>query len=286
MPHRLLLNLRIICVLCASALLTACTAPTPGAEFNDPYEANNRAIYASSIQLDRAVLRPAGQVAAALPMEITTPVANFADNVSLPGMIANGFLQGDIGGLSTNTMRFLINTTVGIGGLFDPAGAIGLTEETTDFGETLSVWGVKEGAYLVLPVFGPSTERDAVGRIVDLVFDPLQSVGTATQLKYATGASVADLAITRGIFMDTIDSVLYESADSYAQARLAYLQNRRFQLGEVPPLRPKLTRFRVTLVLKDLNDVQRELFPPSCDGAWWCWHFGGCSIAKFCPDRQ
>lgn len=229
------INFRTGCVFIAIALLSACTAPTPGAQFNDPYEASNRASYNGNIALDRLILRPAGQVAAVLPMEITGPVANFADNIGLPGAVANGFLQGDIAGMGTNTMRFLINTTIGIGGLFDPAGAIGLAEESTDFGETLAVWGVPEGAYLVLPVFGPSTERAAVGTLVDMLFNPLESVGTAAQLDYATGARIADLAISRGAFMDTIDSILYESADSYAVARLAYLQNRRFDLGEEPP---------------------------------------------------
>jgi len=226
---------RTTCAFIAIAGLVACTAPTPGAEFNDPFEETNRVVHNFNKGLDRVALRPAGQIAAATPVEITEPISNFADNVGLPGMVVNGLLQGDIGGMGTNTMRFLINTTVGVGGLFDPAGAIGLTEDTTDFGETLAVWGVSEGAYMELPVFGPSTERDAVGTIVDLLMDPLQSVGTAPQIAAGTGSRVADIAITRGNFMDTFDSVLYESADSYAQARLAYLQSRRFALGEQPP---------------------------------------------------
>lgn len=250
LPRRFIDNFRAICVLSAITVAAGCTAPTPGAEFNDPYEANNRVAYEGSMRADRYVLRPAGQVAALLPEEITTPVSNFADNVSLPGMVANGLLQGDIGGMATNTMRFLLNTTIGIGGLFDPAGAIGLTEESTDFGETLAVWGVPEGAYLVLPVIGPTTERDAAGRIVDLFLDPLQSVGTPAQLAYGTGSKVADITITRGTFMDTIDAVLYESADSYAQARLAYLQNRRFELGEEPPAATEIDPFSDELSLE------------------------------------
>lgn len=243
-------SFRSICLISALAIVSACTAPTPGAEFNDPFEDTNRAVHAFNKGLDRAVLRPAGQVAAATPTEVTGPIANFADNIGLPGMVANGLLQGDIGGAGTNTMRFLLNTTIGIGGLFDPAGAIGLGEESTDFGQTLAVWGVSEGAYMELPVFGPSTERDAVGTLVDLIFDPLQSVGTSPQLKYGTAARAADLAITRGTFMDTFDGVLYESADSYAQARLAYLQNRRFELGEAPPAAFEIDPFSDDLSLE------------------------------------
>jgi phospholipid-binding lipoprotein MlaA len=250
LSRTLKIDFRTGCVLIAIALLSACTAPQPGAEFNDPYEASNRAFYDISVTLDRIILRPAGQVAAALPMEITGPVSNFADNVGLPGMVANGFLQGDIAGMGTNTMRFLINTTIGIGGLFDPAGAIGLAEESTDFGETLAVWGVPEGAYLVLPLFGPSTERDAVGTLVDLLIEPLQSVGTMAQIDFAMGAKIADRAISRGAFMDTIDGILYESADSYAVARLAYLQNRRFELGEAPPASDEIDPFSDELSLE------------------------------------
>lgn len=213
-------------------VVAACTPAPPGAEFNDPFEETNRAVHGFNKDLDRVLLRPAGQAAAGLPMEIREPASNFADNVGLPGMVLNGLLQGDIGGASTNTFRFLLNTTIGIGGLFDPAGAIGLGEETTDFGETLAVWGVQEGAYVELPVFGPSTERDAAGRIVDLVIDPLKGVGTPAQREYASRARLADVVIDRARFSETVDSVLYESADSYAQARLLYLQNRRFQLGE------------------------------------------------------
>ena len=250
LSRSLLHNFRTICVLSAIALVAACTAPTPGADYNDPFEDTNRAVHAFNKGLDRNLLRPAAQVTTVVPEEFTVPVVNFADNVGLPGMVANGLLQGDIGGSATNTMRFLLNTTLGIGGLFDPAGAIGLTEESTDFGETLAVWGVPEGAYVELPVFGPSTERDAVGTFVDLIFDPLQSVGTAKQLEYGSGARFAGLAIDRGTFLDTFDSVLYESADSYAQARLVYLQNRRFELGETPPAASEIDPFSDDLSLE------------------------------------
>jgi phospholipid-binding lipoprotein MlaA len=244
------INFRTGCVLIAIVLLSACTAPTPGTEFNDPYEASNRANYDIIKSVDRLVLRPVGQVAGAFPTEVTGRVASFADNVGLPSMVANGLLQGDVDGVAVNTMRFLINTTIGIGGLFDPAGVIGLVEKTTDFGETLAVWGVAEGAYLVLPVLGPSTERAAVGTLVDMLLNPLQNVGTAAQLDYAMGARIANLAIMRGAFMDTIDSVLYNSADSYAAARLAYLQNRRFELGVKPPAGNEIDPFSDELSLE------------------------------------
>lgn len=243
-------NFRGLCALTAIITLTACTAPQPGAEFNDPFERRNRAVHGFNKSVDKAVLRPLGQVAAAIPVAITEPISNFADNTQLPGMVANGILQGDIGGFVTNTMRFVINTTVGLGGLLDPAGAIGLTEQSTDFGETLAVWGVREGAYLERPFFGPGTERDAFGNFVDIFLDPLQWRLTRPQIDAGTASRVADVVITRGTFMDTIDSVLYDSADSYAQARLAYLQNRRFQLGEAPPTASEIDPFADDLSLE------------------------------------
>ncbi|PWG18479.1 MlaA family lipoprotein [Salibaculum griseiflavum] len=236
LPFGIRKALSTACAIFALGAVAACTPAPPGGGLDDPYEATNRDVHEFNKSLDRAVLRPLGQVAAATPREFTGPVSNFADNTGLPGMVLNGMLQGDIGGAATNTMRFLLNTTIGVGGLLDPAGGIGLYEESTDFGETLAVWGVQEGAFIELPVLGPSTERDAAGQIVDFVLDPLARVGTRPQIEYGLAARGARIVIDRGQFMQTVDGLLYDSADSYSQARSAYLQNRRFDLGEAPPV--------------------------------------------------
>ena len=220
----------------ALGLAGACSVAPEGVEVHDPWEAQNRVVHEFNRGLDEAAVRDLARASAALPQEATQPVVNFADNVGLPGAVINGVLQGDIGGAATNTMRFLINSTIGVAGLLDPAGAIGLYEEETDFGETLAVWGVPEGAYVELPLYGPSTERDAFGRLVDAVLDPLGDVGLPVQQDYGTVARITGQVIERGRLGDTIDSVLYESADSYAQARLIYLQNRRFELGQDAPV--------------------------------------------------
>jgi phospholipid-binding lipoprotein MlaA len=156
---------------------------------------------------------------------------NFGDNVSLPGMVVNGILQGNIDNAFQNSARFVLNTTVGLLGFFDPATGLGLAEVETDFGETLSIWGVPEGAYLELPVLGPSTERALAGRIVDMIIDPLEFVGTKEQIEYATIGKIAGRVIKASEAGDTISGVLDNSADSYASLRLIYLQNRRFELG-------------------------------------------------------
>ena len=120
-----------------------------------------------------------------------------------------------------------------LGGLLDPAGQeFALPDVDTDFGETLHVWGVPEGAYLELPVLGPSTERDFAGRIVDWAIDPLGSWLNEDQRHGVTAIKVLSKAGDRAALGDTVDSVLHESADSYAQLRLIWLQNRRYELGQ------------------------------------------------------
>lgn len=214
--------------------LVACSPAPEGVTVHDPYEQQNRRVHAFNKSVDENVFGRLGGGGSSIDPELTQTVVNFADNVALPGMVLNGVLQADIGGAATNTMRFLLNTTIGVGGLLDPATAIGLTEAETDFGQTLEVWNFPEGAYLELPLLGPSTEREFAGRIVDAIIDPLDAVGTQPQIDYGTVATIAGRAVKRDQFGDTIDSVLRDSADSYAQQRLIYLQNRRFELGTTP----------------------------------------------------
>lgn len=212
--------------------LAACTAPTPPALY-DPGEEQNRETHEFNKSLDRALVGPASNAyGGIIPVPVQRGVANFAGNLDVPGDVLNSVLQGRIGPAFGNTLRFAVNSTVGIGGLFDPARKLGLEGRRTDFGETLHVWGVAEGAYQELPFIGPSTDRDTVGRIVDVVINPLRLALPQREGNLATAASVASTLGDRYRFGDTVDSVLYESADSYAQARLLYLQNRRFELGQ------------------------------------------------------
>ncbi|MCB2093212.1 MAG: VacJ family lipoprotein [Rhodobacteraceae bacterium] len=213
-------------------LASACSAPVPGAEFNDPYEAQNRRVHDENVAIDRAIFgggkphkRPF------LPAPVAQGLINVASNLGAPGDVVNSLLQFRPGPAVTNTLRFALNTTVGIGGIFDPATAIGIPRKSTDFGETLHVWGAPEGAYLVLPLAGPSTERDLAGKVVDIAIDPVNSLLGRPESYYATAIKLGGKAAERQRFGDTIDAILYESADSYAQMRLIYLQNRHFELG-------------------------------------------------------
>jgi phospholipid-binding lipoprotein MlaA len=211
--------------------MTACTAPVASG-INDPYEDQNRTRHEFNRKIDRALLRPAGAgYVETVPAPVQEGVANFADNLGEPSHFVNHVLQGDVEGAVMNTLRFAVNTTVGLGGVVDMAGALGMPEFETDFGQTLYTWGVGEGAYVELPVLGPSTQRDTAGRVVDLFTNPLTNSLPDPESYYATGTSIAARVGDRGRFSDTVDSVLYDSADSYAQSRLIYLQNRRFELG-------------------------------------------------------
>jgi phospholipid-binding lipoprotein MlaA len=222
-----------LAALAVAAGLAGC-GPAPIAQgINDPDETQNRAVHAVNKEVDRNVLRPVSQAyGATVPRPGQILIANVGGNVGLPSAIANGLLQADVGGAAQNTMRFLINTTVGIGGIFDPATAIGVPEVPTDFGETLHRWGVPEGAYVELPLLGPTTDRDMLGMAVDVFLNPLRFVLPTAEANWATGFQIAAGVGARSRYADTIDSVLYESADSYAQSRLLYLQNRRFELGQ------------------------------------------------------
>lgn len=214
--------------------LAACARPGPDG-IADPYEPLNRQVHAFNRGLDAAVLRPLsrpaqGEAGEDGPLAVITRVG---DNLSLPGKVINNLLQGRPGDAVQNAGRFVVNTTLGLGGLHDPAGReFALTEVDTDFGETLHVWGVPEGAYLELPVLGPSTERDFAGRIVDWVIDPVGNWLNPDQRRGARVIRLLSKAGDRAALGETVDSVLHESADSYAQLRLIYLQNRRFELGE------------------------------------------------------
>ena len=214
--------------------LAACAAPAPLPLAQvDPYEEANRRTHGFNQRVDTAIIRPAASTARpVLQSPVGAAAGNVAGNLSMPAAILNKTLQGNLEDAVHNTWRFAINTTIGLAGLFDPASAMGLTERDTDFGATLHTWGAGEGAYLVLPFAGPSTERDALGTVVDIVIDPLGKVLKRPDSHWARGIKYASRLSDRARFGDTVDSILHESADSYSQVRLMYLQNRRFELGQ------------------------------------------------------
>jgi len=198
----------------------------------DPYETPNRGIHKFNLGLDRFMFRPVSKAyVKVVPEPVVTSFSTFAENISLPGQSVDYLLQGNIKQSGNALLRFVVNMTVGGLGLSSPADELNLPPVDTDFGETLHVWGVGEGAYIVLPFYGPSVTRDAVGIVVNLITNPITLAATRPSENLGVYAEAVRRMGDRGRFSNTIDSVLYESADSYAQSRTIYLQNRRFELA-------------------------------------------------------
>ena len=217
----------------AVAFLAGCSVPSEPTDIHDPYEGMNRAFHAYNKGSDRVFFRPVSQAYGKnVPSQVRRSLSNAAANLDTPRSVANNLLQGNIENAVHNTFRFFINTTIGVFGLFDPAsGSFGIEERDTGFGDTLAVWGAPEGAYLELPLFGPSNERDAIGQVVDILANPISSLLPEDGDTIASLTSFPSVFNSRYEFADTVDSILYDSADSYVQLRLFYLQSRRFELS-------------------------------------------------------
>ena len=184
-----------------------------------------------NLALDRNIVRPVALTYVSIVNpDIQNVFSNMADNLSTPNDVANNILQGDLESGVKNSLKFIINTTFGLAGLAKPAEKFGIIGETGDFGQTLHVWGVAEGPFVVLPGFGPSTGRDALGVLGDLSLDPLGPVMSEQAKFYSYGIHAADVLTKRGNYSTSLASILYDSADSYGQMKLVYLQARRFEL--------------------------------------------------------
>ncbi len=196
----------------------------------DPWEGYNRHVFAFNESVDVVVLKPAATgYRALLPEFVRHGVTNVFSNVGdLPSAL-NNFLQGDFSGAGNDVLRFLINSTLGVFGLFDPATSMGLLKQGEDFGQTLGVWGVGPGPYFVLPVIGPSTMRDFPARIVDFLIYPLNWVdddGTRNALQGLR------LVSTREGFLDQEKILKNLSPDYYHQLKGFYLNRRQHLIND------------------------------------------------------
>lgn len=230
----------IFLLLALATAISGCATPTPeqraSGEIFDPYESTNRSIHSLNLAVDKAFFGPAAKgYAGIVPAPMLDSVSYFADNLNMPSVAVNSLAQGKLRQTGVALLRFVINSTVGFGGLADPATEFDIPQVDTDFGETLHVWGFGEGAYVELPFYGPSTARDAVGVIADIFTNPLTFAPQRPLQNSGVIANFFSNMGNRGRYSQTVDSILYDSADSYAQARLIYLQNRRFELGQEAP---------------------------------------------------
>ena len=222
-------DFRIIGLLASLSVLTACAGRSmPTDHIYDPYEETNRQIHEFNKAIDEMALAPAASAyGTILPEEIQQVIDNSANNLALPGQVVNHVLQGDLPDALQSTARFLLNSTLGLAGMFDPASEFGLFEVPTNFGETMSVYGVAEGPYLELPFLGASTVRGTVGMAVDFAIDPIRQIIPSPEREYLFVLKGLNLVGDRHAYSDLVNVLLYESSDSYASQRITYLQNMR-----------------------------------------------------------
>lgn len=196
----------------------------------DPWESWNRGVYKFNDKLDRAVAKPvATAYVKHVPQPMRTGVSNFFDNLRTPGVMVNDALQGKLLAAGNDLGRFLLNTTVGIGGLLDPATAAGLNKNNEDFGQTLGKWGVHPGPFVELPLVGPSDLRDAPSRVVDAYLVPTTYWPRNDWVKY--GLYVPYFVDVRASLLP-LDDTLKNTFDPYAFVRDAYLQRRAYLVSD------------------------------------------------------
>lgn len=233
--------MRVFVPALASALLLAGCATTqnkavPQAE-RDPLEGFNRAVWGFNQTVDKALLKPVSTVYRTVtPPPARRGILHIFDNLAEPWSFINNLLQGKPGRAVNNLGRFVINTTIGVGGLADHATELGLKKTPEDFGQTLAAWGVKSSTYVVLPLLGPSTIRDGVGTGVGMVADPfnicLRECTDMSALERWIPDTVNLIAVRADLTDTGADTLLDTSLDPYATARSAFLQRRAAEIAD------------------------------------------------------
>jgi len=200
----------------------------------DCFENLNRGSFALNQGLDKVIFKPIAKTYRALPSPIRTGTSNVLVNISSLITIPNNILQGEIKTAGINAGRFVINTTLGILGIFNVAEKMGFSEyEKEDYGQTLGVWGLGAGCYLVLPVLGPSTIRDTAGSFANVLGgDPWYNISTHGNNEYLTKSDYMATKILTGVDfraknLETIENLEKNSLDFYASVRSLYLQDRQ-----------------------------------------------------------
>jgi phospholipid-binding lipoprotein MlaA len=195
----------------------------------DPWESWNRGVYKVNDTLDRAVAKPIARTyVRAVPAPARTGISNFLSNLRTTTVMFNDMLQGKFGAAANDLARFLVNTTIGVGGLLDPATQMGLDKNNEDFGQTLGHWGVPPGPFLEIPLLGPSDTRDGPARIVDIFTGPTHYIHNNWISYGIYGVGVVDARAE----LLSLDPTLQKVYDPYAFVRDAYLQRRAYLVSD------------------------------------------------------
>lgn len=223
MSTALRLRLLSLCTALCLGLLGGC-ATTGAGDPRDPLEPVNRAIYSFNDGLDTVIIKPAAEVyQAVLPSPVRTGVSNVFSNLNDIIVMLNNLLQGKFIPALSDLSRVMFNTTIGLLGVFDVATDLGIEKNNEDFGQTLGYWGFGDGPYLVLPILGPSSLRDAVGRFGDYKTDPVTYIDPSRDRNVVQGTR----AVVKRAELLTASKVLQTAAiDEYQFVRDAYLQRR------------------------------------------------------------
>ena len=194
----------------------------------DPLEPINRAIFSFNNVADKIILEPTAKGYKKLPAPIQKGISNFLNNLKLPLVVLNQVLQGQFKNASNSTSRFVVNSTAGLLGLVDVADKVGLEQTQEDFGQTLAKWGVGDGFYIVLPIFGPSNLRDSAGMILTYSADPVNAYAVQQNEMWILPVRTATNAIDqRSQIIDEVNALRNNSLDYYASVRSSYYQNRK-----------------------------------------------------------
>jgi phospholipid-binding lipoprotein MlaA len=222
--------LRALAIGLCGLAVTACATTPPTPEMianNDPYEPTNRDTLKFNGWIDRYFVIPTVALYFVMvPEGGRRSVHHFLENLTLPTTFVNDMLQGELKRGGQTTARFLINTTIGFGGLLDPASKMKIPDHGEDFGQTLAVWGVDEGPYLMLPFFGPSNPRDAFGIAADVGLDPTTYIHFKQHIWWDAGREYFTILDLRAQTYQTVQSIQRSSVDYYASLRSLYRQLR------------------------------------------------------------
>ena len=240
----------IFILLAVSVFASGCAT---GPNSHDPLEPMNRKIYAFNKTVDKIVVKPAARAYTAfVPSLVRTGVRNFYTNLGVLNTAFNDLLQGKVSNVPSDVARFTTNLILGVGGMFDVASEIGIPYHQEDFGQTLGHWGFGSGPYLVLPLLGPSSVRDGLGKPADYFMDPITHINDDTTRLALTGLELIDI---RSRFLESEDMLSDSAIDEYSFVRDSWLQRREFQVRDGAPNPSYENKYRP----KSFRELEMEL---------------------------